>query len=78
MFWNMPSAAGIFGMPRRLLIDMDEAGFTLEKLNLRYGRALSGVCVNYASRNLLLRLWGVSSGGVRSLICPSVIQCAVP
>jgi transposase len=47
MFWTMPSPNGVFGTPRHALIDVDEAGFTLEKVNRRYGRAFSGVRVSY-------------------------------
>jgi transposase len=31
MFWTMPAPIGIFGTPRWRFIDVDEAGFTLEK-----------------------------------------------
>ena len=56
MFWNMPTPAGIFGTPRRVLIDVDEAGFTLEKVNRRYGRSFSGVRANYHWKGMLRRL----------------------
>jgi hypothetical protein len=32
-FWNCPSPLGIFGVPRRKLIDVDEFGILLEKCN---------------------------------------------
>jgi hypothetical protein len=41
----MPPPAGIFGIPRRRLIDVDEVGFLLQRANRKYGHAYSGVRV---------------------------------
>jgi hypothetical protein len=32
-FWNCPPPLGIYGVPQRILIDVDEFGVTLEKCN---------------------------------------------
>ena len=44
-FWNMAFPYGVVGTPRADMIDLDEAGFTLETVNRRYGKAYAGVRV---------------------------------
>ena len=41
MFWDMPFPYGVQGTPRALLIDSDEAAFSLCKANRRFGKAPS-------------------------------------
>ena len=37
IFWNQPQPWGIHGVPRRLLIDIDECGIELKRANRKYG-----------------------------------------
>ena len=39
VFFNEPPPAGIHGVPRRMLLDADEFGISLEKCNNKYGWA---------------------------------------
>ena len=39
MFWTMPFPYGVRGTPRAQLIDSDEAAFSLDKANRRFGKA---------------------------------------
>jgi hypothetical protein len=44
-FWNCPSPLGIFGVPSRNLIDVNEFGITLEKCNRIGGCMFKVFCV---------------------------------
>jgi hypothetical protein len=39
MFWTMPFPYGVAGTPRARLLDSDEAAFSLDKANRRFGKA---------------------------------------
>jgi len=43
LFWTMPWLIGIHGIPRRLLIDVDEFGLHLNDANRKYGSAPQGL-----------------------------------
>lgn len=45
LFWNQPPPLGINGVRRRKMIDVDEAGFSLEKINRGRGRSAKGLRV---------------------------------
>ena len=45
VFWNHPPPLGVVGIPRSKLLDFDEAGFSLEKVNRKRGRATKGIRV---------------------------------
>ena len=45
MFWNYPYPAGVVGIHRRFLIDVNECYFLLEGVNQYYGHAVKGLCV---------------------------------
>ena len=44
-FWNCPSPLGIFEVPQRKLIDVDEFGITLEKCNRIGGWVFKVFCI---------------------------------
>ena len=45
MFWNYPYPAGVVGIQRRFLIDVDECCFVLEGSNQHYEHAVKGLRV---------------------------------
>ena len=45
VFWTCPPPLGVVGIPRCKLIDVDEAGLSLEKLNSKKGRGCMGLRV---------------------------------
>jgi hypothetical protein len=44
-FWNCPPFLGVFQVPRRKLLDVDEFGLTFEKCNRTSGWAVMVHCV---------------------------------
>ena len=72
LFWTQPHPLGVQGIPRRLLIDLDECALFLVTANRRYGKAYLGIRVRtpgpYGQTERLNLLAGVAATGERWLL----------
>jgi len=68
-FWNRAPPLGIFQVPRRMLIDVDEFGVTIERCNRKKGWALKLFRVrkdgHYGHREKLTVLFAINPGDPR-------------